>query len=139
VSECCSSLSYASKEINKKKSWHDGQLFLIRHLIILREQITPFKIGFIVVEKHLDFSIMKDAFSSFFKGNFSRSLLGSSPRVIENQVDSKKVNNSGISAFPFSTRVTHRSLFCAGFRKRTCGQYHRLFFSFFSHFARSSG
>ena len=62
----------------------------MQHLMILREQITPFDINFVVVQKELDLSHMRESFTSLFRGKFS--WRQSSPRVVENHSDSKKVN-----------------------------------------------
>ncbi|XBI09984.1 hypothetical protein VPH35_137396 [Triticum aestivum] len=56
VEVCTASLQSASKVIAKRATPMDGQLFLIKHLLILREQIAPFEIEFSVTHKELDFS-----------------------------------------------------------------------------------
>ena len=53
---CIDSVVHASTMIKLRKSKFDGQLFLIKHLLILREQITPFNIIHSSSETSLDFS-----------------------------------------------------------------------------------
>lgn len=50
----------ASKAVAKRSSVMDGELFLMKQLLILREQIAPFDAEFSVVEKDLDFTHMRD-------------------------------------------------------------------------------
>ncbi|XP_067668938.1 conserved oligomeric Golgi complex subunit 3-like isoform X2 [Haliotis asinina] len=60
LSACIHSLSAAKDGIIKRKTVMDGELFLIKHLLILREQIAPFHADFAIRETHLDFSKFKD-------------------------------------------------------------------------------
>ncbi|KAG8586062.1 hypothetical protein GDO81_005229 [Engystomops pustulosus] len=54
LSACIQSLLGASDAIMKNKTQVDGQLFLIKHLLIMREQIAPFHTEFTIKEISLD-------------------------------------------------------------------------------------
>lgn len=98
VEVCSSSIQKASKLIAKRSSTMDGQLFLVKHLLILREQIAPFDIEFSVTHKELDFSHLLEHLrrilrgqASLFDWSRSTSLARTlSPRVLESQIDAKK-------------------------------------------------
>ncbi|XP_059143822.1 conserved oligomeric Golgi complex subunit 3-like isoform X2 [Physella acuta] len=99
---CIVSLKNAKEGIVKRKqSKLDGELFLIKHLLILREQIAPFQADFSIRETHLDFSKFKDAAYSLFNKKsqlFSLNsnnallqfILEGTPQVTELFVDSKR-------------------------------------------------
>ena len=91
VSSCTSSLLYMHKIMKSSNALH-ADLCLIAHLLLLREQISPFPIDFSITEKTLDFSHMRDMFSMAIRGKLSFSMIAveSAPRVLENQVDFKK-------------------------------------------------
>lgn len=98
VEVCSMSIEKASRLIKDRSSQTDGQLFLIKHLLILREQIAPFDIEFSVTHKELDFSHLLEHLrrilrgqASLFDWSRSTSLARTlSPRVLESQIDAKK-------------------------------------------------
>nr|XP_018911468.1 PREDICTED: conserved oligomeric Golgi complex subunit 3 [Bemisia tabaci] len=61
INACIKNVSEASKMITANKTPIDGELFQIKHLLILREQLAPFQVDFTVKEMSLDFSKMKSA------------------------------------------------------------------------------
>ena len=63
LTACCQSVASAASLIsnNPAKTKADGQLFEIKHLLILREQIAPFQGDFKVKETSLKFSHIKTA------------------------------------------------------------------------------
>ncbi|TYH66158.1 hypothetical protein ES332_D06G104100v1 [Gossypium tomentosum] len=103
---CSDSIQKASKLITKRSTPMDGQLFLIKHLLILREQIAPFDIEFSVTHKELDFSHVLEHLrrilrgqASLFDWTRSTSLARTlSPRVLESQVDAKKELEKSLKA-----------------------------------------
>ncbi|PKU70495.1 conserved oligomeric Golgi complex subunit 3 isoform X1 [Dendrobium catenatum] len=98
VEFCSISIQNGSKIITKKSSPMDGQLFLIKHLLILREQIAPFDIEFSVIHKELDFSHLLEHLRRILRGqaslfDWSRSTsfaMTLTPRILESQIDAKK-------------------------------------------------
>ncbi|KAL1115827.1 hypothetical protein AAG570_006117 [Ranatra chinensis] len=76
----------------------DGEMFQIKHLLILREQIAPFQVDFTIKSMSLDFSKTKTAAIQLINKKFSLSsnnallefLLEGSPEVREQWLDSRK-------------------------------------------------
>lgn len=98
VSVCTQSFLTASQKISEQKGVVDGQLFLIKHLLTLREQISPFDVSFCTTEKMLDFSHIREGLSRFLRGqsgfklwNLIFDIMSSTkPRIFENHIDSRK-------------------------------------------------
>ncbi|XP_037090117.1 conserved oligomeric Golgi complex subunit 3-like [Pollicipes pollicipes] len=98
---CVQSLQNAARAIAETKSLRDAQLFEVKHLLILREQIAPFHVDFSVREISLDLSKIKTAAmglvqrrSQLFALNSSNALLEflleGTPAVQEHTRDSKR-------------------------------------------------
>ena len=85
LAACLQSVSQAALTIgsNPAKTKADGQLFEIKHLLILREQIAPFQVDFKVKETSLNFSQIKTAAVSLMNHRYKnrrrtrQSILGS--------------------------------------------------------------
>ncbi|XP_020664436.3 conserved oligomeric Golgi complex subunit 3 [Pogona vitticeps] len=103
LSACIQSLLVASESITKNKTQLDGQLFLIKHLLILREQIAPFHTEFTIKEISLDLKKTRDAafkilnpmtVPHFFRLSSNNALiqflLEGTPEIREHYIDSKK-------------------------------------------------
>ena len=101
VSLCADNIAGAARTVATKASAVDGHLFLIKHLIILREQIAPFNADFSVAVKDLDFTHMRGHMRRMLGGEMSFFSLtpdnalyqlasDGRPRVVESTIDSKK-------------------------------------------------
>eukprot|EP00968_Pinguiococcus_pyrenoidosus_P015215 scaffold1397_cov254-Pinguiococcus_pyrenoidosus.AAC.45 len=105
VTACTKSLmSMRSTLMNHGKSAGDAEMFLVRHLLVLREQLSPFNIRLLHVERSLDFSTTAQALQEFMRegGLLSRRVLNMTaqnplvnllvegrPRVKEDATDGK--------------------------------------------------
>ncbi|RZF45908.1 hypothetical protein LSTR_LSTR008285 [Laodelphax striatellus] len=117
LSMCIQSISEAAGTISSTKSPMDGELFKIKHLLILREQIAPFQVDFAVKEMSLDFSKMKTAAFDLLQkrgGMFSSDsllqfILEGSPLVREHWLDSRKDVDKNLkhSCETFISHATH--------------------------------
>lgn len=71
VLACSVSITKAVPSISRLSSEMDGQLFSIRHLLLLREQLIPFRIDFSMTEKDLDFTHMRDHMKRVLSGTIT--------------------------------------------------------------------
>jgi hypothetical protein len=105
VRGCVTSLQAGSLRVKRIRAEIDGDLFLIRHLLILREQLVPFEIRMQTVERRLDFTNTGSALSSFVRrvGTDSRALTTMTaanpimqlsreglPTMVEKEVDARR-------------------------------------------------
>ncbi|XP_034186734.1 conserved oligomeric Golgi complex subunit 3 isoform X1 [Osmia lignaria lignaria] len=100
ISLCVQSIENARQEIEKRASLLDAELFQIKHLLILREQIAPFQVDFTIKEYSLDFSKVKTAafgllekssrFFTLSNNSLLEFLLEGTPQMKEQLIDSRK-------------------------------------------------
>ncbi|CAF3786784.1 unnamed protein product [Rotaria magnacalcarata] len=116
---CVQSLIAASELITKRQTPMDGRLFLIKHLLILREQIAPFNVDFAVKEMVIDFTKLKEAAMKFLSKKskllsmnrdnaFLDFLLQGTLQVKESFIDSKResIMRDNKTIFTASTSYT---------------------------------
>ncbi|KAK7079194.1 Golgi transport complex subunit 3 [Halocaridina rubra] len=101
LSACMKSLSVASTAISKNSSPLDAQLFEIKHLLILREQMAPFQVDACLHETSLDWSKVRNAalgliqkrgrlFSLSSNNALLEFIVEGTPQVTELRLDSKR-------------------------------------------------
>lgn len=84
---CIQSVSAAAAQIATRKTIIDGELFEIKHLLILREQIAPFRVDFTVKETSLDFSKVKTAAFGLLQKRKQMFAIGSNNAILEFLLD----------------------------------------------------
>ncbi len=101
IQYCTDSCIVASQEIAKASGLLMSQLFLIKNLLALREQLSLFDVDFGSQETELDFSHMRDHLRRILRGESSLFALGASnavfqlignarPRISKTHFDSKR-------------------------------------------------
>eukprot|EP00043_Microstomoeca_roanoka_P015478 m.155122 g.155122 ORF g.155122 m.155122 type:complete len:713 (-) comp16268_c0_seq5:424-2562(-) len=95
------SLDTASRALKGLQGSFHAELFLIKHLLVIREQIAPFDFSFVLTEVGLDFSSIRDAAVDLLSQTnnlfrFDRSnalysfLLKGAPTVTKDRLDARK-------------------------------------------------
>lgn len=80
---CIESVCAAGRQLRDQKSAIDGELFEIKHLLILREQIAPFRVNFTVRETSLDLGKVKTAAFGLLQKRKQLFTLGSNNALLE--------------------------------------------------------
>lgn len=99
--ECCRrSLVEVAQKISTKETRLDGQFFLMKNLLMLREHITPYTVGFVRKEDVVDLAHLRDAVSTILQAPWGYETLSSigkglmsagTPVVVESYADAKQV------------------------------------------------
>jgi conserved oligomeric Golgi complex subunit 3 len=106
---CSGSILAAANVIAARESPLDGHLFAIRHLLLLREQISPFQADFRETDRDLDFAHMRGQLQQVLEGKLpifalSRNsavvqmVTAGGVRVLESDVDSKQELEKALKA-----------------------------------------
>lgn len=93
VAMCVECLRVASAKIRgsgKESAETHAELFLIWHLLMLREQTSPFDVDFAYADKELDFKELRSLLGDVIRGQASIRMLATPPAAMrERVIDSK--------------------------------------------------
>ncbi|KND05201.1 uncharacterized protein SPPG_08883 [Spizellomyces punctatus DAOM BR117] len=99
--ECCRrSLIGAAETISGKQTKLDGQFFLMKNLLMLREHITPYTANFVRKEEVVDFLHLQDAVSALLRSRWNIEALSTigkglmsagTPVIVESYADAKQL------------------------------------------------
>lgn len=93
------SLDEAADRISVRKTNLDSFLFLIKHLLIVREQVSPFNIQCIIREVNLDFDRVTNAAISLILGSRRESNNGGGGNTLNMNLFSLTANNAPLRLF----------------------------------------
>lgn len=102
---CTDRFNQAASLIESRTNKMNGNLFLIKHILVLREQISPFEINFTTTESSLDFTSTTQALSTFISSGARLSIFttfdgtnplvaliaSSVPTVIQEEINTKQL------------------------------------------------
>lgn len=92
IEQCLGNLLSAKDLIKERKGFVDSQLFLIKHLLTLREQVAPFEASFTETQVSLDFSSAKAELRKLLAGGGGIGQL-LTPNVFVPQVSTSTVDS----------------------------------------------
>eukprot|EP01028_Stygiella_incarcerata_P013001 TRINITY_DN81032_c0_g1_i1.p1 TRINITY_DN81032_c0_g1~~TRINITY_DN81032_c0_g1_i1.p1 ORF type:complete len:838 (-),score=295.50 TRINITY_DN81032_c0_g1_i1:43-2556(-) len=94
VNTCVASFFSAGQRITSMCGPLDGHLFLVRHLLGLREHMSLYRINFIMKDKNFDFSHLVGTFGELLRGETSilsvTTSFGDRMRIMESESDSRR-------------------------------------------------
>lgn len=90
IEQCLNNLLNAKDLLNERKGATDAQLFLIQHLLALKEQVAPFEASFTETQVTLDFTTMRSELRRILSGGIAQLFTPSAfaPQVSTSTVDS---------------------------------------------------